>query len=54
MKPYGQKKKKSKLGMHSSDLCACPVCNTKEWKIKKSRERVKPKEERDEKTESGD
>lgn len=39
MKPYGQKKKKSKLGVHSSDKCGCEACNNSNWKIMKSRDR---------------
>ena len=39
MKPYGQKKIKSTLGIHNSDKCHCEVCNTKGWKKSKSRER---------------
>jgi predicted RNA-binding protein len=39
MKPYGQKNKKSKLGIHNSDKCHCELCNTKGWKKFKSRDR---------------
>ena len=45
MKPYGQKKKKSTLGIHCSDRCDCEVCNTKGWKKSKSRERKSIKTE---------
>lgn len=39
MKTYGKKHKKSKLGIHNSDVCGCEVCNTHGWKVSKSRER---------------
>lgn len=39
MKPFGQKKKKSNLGIHNSDKCGCEVYNTEGWNKSKSRER---------------
>src|SRR6478735_11490430 len=39
MKPYGQKKEKTRKGMHNSDNCGCEICNTVGWKVLKSRER---------------
>lgn len=45
MKPYGQKHKKSKLGIHNSDKCGCELCNTGGWKKLKSRERSSIKTE---------
>lgn len=45
MKPYGQKHKKSKLGIHNSDVCHCEVCNTGGWNKSKSRERTSEKSE---------